>query len=109
MAQVPSELVQSVFRVDVEPQKGGYLIKAHGFVPTLGWTKPVLTPYVYVMPPLDGIWDFDFSAEPPKGVVGQVITPIEVSLHWQAAPTFRGARVHSKTNVVVGMVLVAAE
>jgi hypothetical protein len=108
MAQVPSELVQSVFRVDVEPQKDGYLIKAHGFVPTAGWTKPTLTPYVYVMPPRDGIWDFDFTAEPPQGPVSQVITPIEATLHWPAGREFRGARVHSKTNVVVGMVLVAA-
>jgi hypothetical protein len=108
MTQVPSELVQSVFRVDVEPARGGYLIKAYGFVVTTGWTHAVLTPYVYVMPPRDGIWDFDFSAQPPAGISGPAISEIEASLHRPGGPNFRGARVHSKTNVVVGMVLVAA-
>ncbi|MGC1304828.1 MAG: hypothetical protein WA840_20860 [Caulobacteraceae bacterium] len=108
MAHLPSELVHSVFRVDVGPARNGYLIKAYGFVHTTGWTHAVLTPYVYVMPPRDGIWDFDFSAQPPSGISGPAVSEIEASLHWAAAPDFRGARVHTKTNVVVGMVLVAA-
>ncbi|QUJ68354.1 hypothetical protein KDD30_04275 [Photobacterium sp. GJ3] len=44
------------------PQLG---IRAHGFTTTLGWENARLVPFVYVMPPADGIYEFDFVATPP--------------------------------------------
>ena len=53
-------------------------IKADGEVPTGGWSAGELVPRVYVQPPPDGIYDFDFVAEPPPPdrVVTQAFTPI---------------------------------
>ncbi len=51
-------------------------IFAYGEARSLGFTEPTLIPYVYVMPPPDGIYDFDFAATPPGGIAGQVVTPI---------------------------------
>lgn len=72
-------------------------ITAHGVVPTLGWSKPELIPYVYIMPPADGIWDFAFIAEPPPGIVPQVLTPI-VTTYTMENPEVRGIRVHASSN-----------
>jgi hypothetical protein len=37
-------------------------ITADGKVPTSGWTNPELSLWFYVVPPSDGIQDFDFVA-----------------------------------------------
>lgn len=79
-------------------------ITAHGMVPTSGWSNPELVPHVYIMPPVDGIWGFTFVAEPPSGIVLQVLTPI-VATYTMENPGVRGIRVHTSTNtkeVLVG-------
>lgn len=53
-------------------------ITVHGNVPSPGWSSPQLIPYVYVQTPPDGIYDFDFVANPPKEVTAQVVSPIRV-------------------------------
>jgi hypothetical protein len=50
-------------------------IAADGTARSTGYTTPTLIPYVYVTPPADGIYDFDFVATPPDGIVPQVLTP----------------------------------
>ena len=50
-------------------------ITARGMVPTAGWTNPRLEPFIFIQPPPDGIYEFDFVADPPSGVAAQVITP----------------------------------
>ena len=39
-------------------------ITAFGTVPTSGWKDAELIPYVYIQPPPNGIYDYDFVAEP---------------------------------------------
>jgi hypothetical protein len=74
-------------------------IDAQGQAASPGWTNPTLSPRVYVQPPPDGIWDFDFVATPPSGVVPQVLTPISAGLVLKEIPTgMKGVRVHSKSN-----------
>ena len=43
------------------------LITATGQVPMPGWSNPELVPYIYIQAPPDGIYDFDFVGEPPRG------------------------------------------
>lgn len=78
------------------------VILASGNVTTGGWSNGQLIPYVYVQPPADGIWEFDFVADPPgpNVVVTQVITPIDSEPYrWEAYPIdLKGVRVHSSTN-----------
>ncbi len=95
----------TVYRVDdvtaalLESDPPKLNVTAQGTVPTQGWSNPELTPYVYVMPPLDGIQDFGFIAEPPIGIVPQVLTPITASYTMDSPPSWLlGVRVHASTN-----------
>lgn len=79
---------------------------ASGQVSTSGWTNPSLGPWFYVSPPSDGIQDFDFLADPPTGIVLEVITPIAAQLridldpenYWGEGKTLKGVRIHARSN-----------
>jgi hypothetical protein len=74
-------------------------IVAVGIVSTTGWTNARLEPYFYVMPPADGIQDFDFVADPPTGMTLQVLTPITAGLTWPDFPAWvKGVRIHAQHN-----------
>lgn len=77
-------------------------ISAIGLVNSGGWTNPRLEPRVYIQFPPDGIQDFDFVADPPKGTVIQVVLPIAASELWENPPLdlLKGVRVHSATNSI---------
>src|SRR5438093_1292068 len=51
----------------------GLRICATGLVPTGGWTKPALDAVHYIVPPADGIYEFNFVATPPIGIVIQSV------------------------------------
>jgi hypothetical protein len=74
-------------------------IDAHGKAASMGWTKSALSPHVYIQPPPDGVYDFDFDAVRPTGIVPQVLTPISAELVLKEIPKgMKGVRVHAKTN-----------
>ena len=74
-------------------------ITAYGTVPTGGWTHPRLEPFIFIQPPPDGIYDFDFVADPPEGPATQVITPIGVVHLWDPLPEgVTGVRIHAAQN-----------
>jgi hypothetical protein len=74
-------------------------IRARGLVPTSGWTNPSLSEYIYIQPPPDGIWDFDFTAQPPEGIVLEVFTRIIVEHIWHGdVDALKGVRIHASTN-----------
>ena len=77
------------------------VINAYGVVATLGWSNPRLEPRYYIEFPADGIQDFDFVADPPTGMVPQVITPIAAQIEWDNPPEeLKGVRIHAQTNNV---------
>ncbi|MET1111659.1 MAG: hypothetical protein ABWX67_09060 [Allosphingosinicella sp.] len=80
---------------------GMVLICARGRVGSRGWTNAMLTPRVYVAPPANGIWEVDFTARPPHGIVAQVVTPIAARRSWAAPRNLRGIRIVSRTNSIV--------
>ncbi|MBD9628011.1 hypothetical protein IB279_34225 [Ensifer sp. ENS06] len=73
-------------------------ISARGTVPTTGWTRPDLVPWVYIVPPKDGILDLDFVSSQPPGIVAQVVSPISVTKAMLVPAWVVGVRVHSSTN-----------
>lgn len=74
-------------------------ITAMGTVRTGGWTNPRLEPFIFIQPPPDGIYDFDFVADPPVGPATQVITPIAVAHLWDNLPSgVKGVRIHAAEN-----------
>ncbi|WP_033036851.1 hypothetical protein [Pseudomonas sp. GM102] len=77
-------------------------ISAIGLVGSAGWTNPRLEPRFYIQFPPDGIQDFDFVADPPKGIVIQPVLPIAASELWENPPLniLKGVRIHSATNCI---------
>lgn len=77
-----------------------YMFEVHGTASTSGWTNVRLEPRVYVDPPADGIWEFDFVGDPPSGIVLPVLMPVSAfaMMEWNA--DLRGFRVYSATNAI---------
>jgi len=82
------------------------IVVAIGEVPTSGWTNPGLSAAIYFTPPSDGIQDFTFYVDPPRGYVIQMPLPIiasesakvDVANYWGEGQPLKGVRVHSKSN-----------
>jgi hypothetical protein len=78
------------------------VIFALGSVSSSGWTNPELVPWIYIVPPADGIYDFDMEATPPSGINTPVITPIAVGGLFPSPPKgLKGVRIHGTANEVV--------
>ncbi|MCB9958599.1 MAG: hypothetical protein H6843_08365 [Rhodospirillaceae bacterium] len=81
-----------------------------GLVNTPGWSNAELWGRRYYVAPEDGIYDFDFIAQPPApnsdSVVSQVITPIELRpvVLFDLPEGFRGVRVHAASNSMEALV-----
>ena len=78
-------------------------VSANGWVPTTGWFRPELSPWMYIKPPDDGILDLDFVAEAPSGIVLQVFSKIAIAKSFSIPSWVRGVRIHTSTNKVEAM------
>jgi hypothetical protein len=85
-----------VFRNDVD----FLMLSARGTVPDSGWTHPQLNERIYVNPPADGIWEFDFDAQPSGGVTMPVISPLASSVRRRVPDWFKGVRIYAATNQI---------
>jgi len=107
IAQVGPETILSVSDVHLKILKSNppqLSISAFGSVPTSGWSNAELVPFMYIDPPLDGIYDFTFMAIRPTDVAAQVITKIEAGYVVNPlSDTLKGVRVHAKENNIVAM------
>lgn len=101
-----SEKIYSVTSVTLTIEKRNppvLVINAEGVTNTNGWSGGHLEPYVYVHPPLHGIYEFDFLANKPTGIVNPVLTPITAKPYeWENFPAeLKGVKVYASTNEVV--------
>lgn len=97
--------VGSVSLAVLESHPRQLLVSATGTASTPGWTAPQLRPRPFGDAlPADGILELDFLADPPEGMVPQVLAPIQASYRWpdldRFADALRGVRVHARTNAV---------
>lgn len=85
------------------------VIVAHGRVTSSGWSGGVLSQYIYLNPPQDGIQAFDFLAEPPPAdavVVPElalikaeiVLQDLDIANYWGPGVPLLGVRVHAIEN-----------
>jgi len=66
---------------------GDLTVGASGTVPTGDGRMGHLSPYIYIVPPADGIYSFSFLAQPPSGNATQLITPIDARPYgWKNFP-----------------------
>lgn len=85
-------------------------ITAIGIVSTPGWRNPRLVEYIYVQPPPDGIYDFDFIAEAPEVPVPQVPQPVITTHVWSGRiDELKGVRVHASANSMEKILSAARE
>ncbi len=95
--------IYEVNSVSVKPLKGAlqkWQIRADGTVTSSGWTRPQLIPRVFVHPPLDGLIEFDFVAEPPSGISLPALMSVVAQIDIPAPDWARGVKIFSATNAV---------
>lgn len=98
-------LIQSVTEVKAhilphKPLPPFISVTALGMVSTTGWTHPRLSPRFYIAPPENGLWDLDFVADSPIGIVCPVVLPITAQCILPTPDWCKGVRVHSASNNV---------
>jgi len=101
LAEVNVAKVMSTKTVQISLQKSNppqLIVHATGSVNSSGWKNGELAPWVYVVPPKDGILDMDFLATPPVGNVLWVISPITGTINGPVQSWMKGVRIHSSTN-----------
>jgi hypothetical protein len=75
-----------------------FAVWAKGHVPTTGWTNIELDPHFYLVPPKDGIMEFDFNGKAPSGIVGEVVSQVTAERVLPMPKWLKGVRVCAKVN-----------
>jgi hypothetical protein len=70
-------------------------LTAVGRVPSLGWSNARLVPHVYIQKPPDGIWGYDFVAQPPSGPAGDAIGIVSASVGLMDSKDLSGVCIHA--------------
>ena len=84
------------------------LIHAVGDVPTSGWSGFRLAPrYPFIAAP-DGIWEFDFVADPPGGLVLEVVLQVSATTVVAAPDGVRAIKVYAADGSITSSDFVAA-
>ncbi len=100
---VPS--VKSVDLVTLESFPPQIWIRVVGEAPNSGWSETgFLNQYVYLLPPADGIYEFDLLAFSPddSAISNPVVTKIEANFVINAIPDgFVGVKVYGKNDFVI--------
>jgi hypothetical protein len=87
----------------LESDPSRLLIAASGTVPTSGWSKRgELIQHIYIAPPSDGYYGFDFVAEPPMPdvILTQQVNPVIATFVLNSIPdAFKGIKVYASINL----------
>jgi hypothetical protein len=77
------------------------IVGAAGVVNSSGWSNIRLSPRFYLVPPGDGVWDFDFIGDPPSGIVLPVELPVSAWCTYTSPPWLKGVKVHAERNSIL--------
>lgn len=95
--------------LDVILKTSQIVIAATAEFPTLGWSELQLSPYYYIVPPEDGIYDFDLLAKQPNSDVGQQVETLTTTTS-RSIEGVRGVRIHAaKNKLVVRLATITSE
>jgi len=101
-AKTKATKVLEVVRVAVSYLKSNppqLKIDADGKTNTAGWSNAALIEHIYITPPADGMYEYDFVATPPAGIAAQVVTPISAHTVRHSIPKgMKGVRVIASKN-----------
>lgn len=76
------------------------MVNALGRSISSGWTGGILSEWHYLVPPDDGILDFDFFATPPSGDSMKELCDVTASTLIECPDWCKGVRVHASANVI---------
>lgn len=97
-----AEKISEVTNVTLVIQKTNpprLVVNAKGTVRSGGWSNPQLSPIVHIVPPEDGIYQFNFEADPPTGIATQAFEEIEAEFIWEDFPVeLNGVKVNANNN-----------
>ncbi|MCK9689388.1 hypothetical protein [Scleromatobacter humisilvae] len=96
-----------LFRFDA-PGGTKLLLDVTGMVPTSGWSQARLVPRFGAREPVDGLWEFDFVARAPSGLVVDVPQWTGATLTVGRPDWCRGVRVYAATNAETTATFAAA-
>ncbi|HCV02088.1 MAG TPA: hypothetical protein DG048_05535 [Pseudoalteromonas sp.] len=103
------KLISSIEQVQVHQfDSNGHAfinISAIGTVNSTGWSDVFLSPRYYVVPPSDGIWEFDFYGDPPSGQVLWVNLPVADNQNFGKPDWAKGVRVYAASNSMESEIL----
>lgn len=86
--------------LDVVVSSSQLIIAATAEFPTLGWSEFQLSPYYYIVPPDDGIYDYDLLAKRPTVNVGQQVENLTTTAS-RSLEGVKGIRIHAAQNELV--------
>lgn len=103
-----TEKVGKVLKVELTIEKilpPNLVIAAIGEMYSGGWSNPRLEPYVYITPPVDGIYEFDFVVDVPSGPTTEPVEEVKAEFVWEAFPEdhLKGVRVYAQKNDITAM------
>ncbi len=92
-ARVP--LIKNIKLSIQESNPPNLIVEVVGETPNPGWVFPLLVRRIYVMPPVDGIWEYDFLAFRSDSPL-TVLEEIRASNLWEGydEKNVKGARVY---------------
>jgi len=104
MATQKIPVIASVKLITLESFPPKLWVSAIGIAPTSGWRNTgLLIPFVYFVPPLDGIYEFDFLADSPfsDGNLLQIETEVRASFVFDPIPVgLNGVKVYSESGFI---------
>ena len=98
-AQVMDVMFADIARMKADPKR--VTLTASGRVPTLGWSNARLVPHVYIQAPPDGIWGYEFVADPPTGMAATSIGTVSASIPLADSLGLSGVRIHAARGTFV--------
>jgi hypothetical protein len=104
--EVMTKNVNEVTEIKLEVLKRNPLvlvISCKGNVISPGWTNAQLIPFVYVTPPSDGLYEFDFVATEPIETQTDVITDVRAqTFFWEDYPSeLGGVKIYTTNNMMI--------
>ncbi len=94
MQQLVTNVVSSDYSI-LKSNPPKLFVFAIGETPTLGWTKGQLIPWVYIVPPADGLLDMDFYGERPDGMELDAIGQLNATHIMDMPAWVQGYRIHT--------------
>lgn len=82
------------------------VVIAVAIMPTDGYQNPRLEPRIYVTPPANGIYEFDFYIDEPTGPAPDKLTPFTAAYEWIDFPVrdVKGVKIYGSEDPKTAMI-----